>query len=126
MRGACLNADLKVRLTYPGSDTGGNEHAKHKHRVRIDAKLVGDGCPKHKTRRCDGYAADQAGPAGFNGHPRLVHSAATEMWPARTSSVVFRTRFKSRLTCDASYPLKTCFSSPQARSEVPKNQSATG
>jgi hypothetical protein len=65
----------------------------------------------------------------FSSPPRPAiarYSAAARTCPARTSSVPFRTRFKFLATNRISYPLNTCRSRPHARSDVPKNQSATG
>ena len=82
--------------------------------------------PDHETGDANRDAADEAGAARLDTGAWRGHSAAIRTWPARTSSVVFRTFLRSRRTRDVSAPLKTCFSRPQSRSEVPKNQSATG
>jgi len=93
---------LKIGHPDPGPDAPGDQQAQYEDRGRVNAKLMGNREPKHKTGDRDGDPADQTRPSRFDARSWLVHSAAAETWPARTSSVVLRTRFRSRRTCEVS------------------------
>ena len=95
------------------------------------------GQPQRQHAGPGGQPADQAGPAALDPpsldrswrerrrHP-AYSAAAGRTCPIPGSSAPARTRLRSPRTNRVSVPLNTCRSSPQARSDVPKNQSATG
>ena len=95
----------KIGQPDPGGDSGGGEQAQYEDGGGVRVQLMGDRGPEDQGDDTDGDPADEAGATLFDtgsfdtGFGR-GHLAGAETWPARTSSVVFRTRFRSRRTWD--------------------------
>src|ERR1019366_9430098 len=100
--GEALALPSKIGHPDPDPNAGSHAHPHDQHHGRIGREFMRDRGPQNKAGGRDGDPADQAGTARLDARAGLVHRAATETWPTRTSSVVLRTRFRSRLTRDVS------------------------